>query len=304
MKALLWAGGVLLITLLGYWLFPGHTYLQSDTQIYIPMLERLHDPALFSRDIVATRPHLMFSVYDEAALFLHRFGSFEAVLTAEQLVFRALAVSGLIFIALRLGLNATQSFFVASVVSLGATIVGPAVLTIEYEPVPRGFAISLIVFALGLIAQERYLTAGAAASLAFLYHPPTTLPFWVLAVLLVMAKRLKWTILAPLAIASVMLMLFAKLQPPGIETASIMRRLDPFQETLQRLRASYSFVSTWPVSQRFDFAIQALIIALAFPRLRTHLQGPLRDFPVRTPPSSASSPSLFPGCFSNTSIGH
>ncbi len=264
MKALLWAGGVFIITALGYGFFPGHTYLQSDTQIYIPMLEHLRDPALFPRDIVALRPHLMFTVYDEAALFLRRFGSFEAVLTAQQLVFRALAVCGLILIALRFGLSVTQSFFVAAVVSLGATIVGPAVLTIEYEPVPRGFAISLIVFALGLIAQDRPFAAGAAAAIAFLYHPPTTLPFWGLAILLVFARRLKWTILAPLAIAAAMLAILAKLQPTGLETASIMRRLDPMQETLQRLRAAYSFVSTWNRNTKIDFALQALIAAFAF----------------------------------------
>jgi uncharacterized protein DUF6798 len=278
MKALLWAGGVLLITVLGFWLFPGHTYLQSDTQIYIPMLERLHDPALFPSDIVALRPHLMFTIYDEAALFFRRFGDFEAVLTAEQLIFRALAVCGLMMIALRLGLSAAQSFFVAAILSLGATIVGPAVLTIEYEPVPRGFAISLIVFALGLIAQDRNLAAGSAASLAFLYHPPTTLPFWGLAIILVIAKRLKWTILAPLAIAGVILALLSRLQSPGIEAASMMRRLDPFQESLQRMRAGYSFVSRWNANTRIDFAVQALIAGLALWRLRKHMHGPLRDF--------------------------
>jgi len=280
MKALLWAGGVLLITWLGFWFFPGHTYLQSDTQIYIPMLERLNDPALYSRDIVALRPHLMFSVYDEAALFLRGLtrGSFEAVLTAEQLVFRALAVCGLILIALRLGLSSTQSFFVAAVVSLGATIAGPAVLTIEYEPVPRGFAISLIVFALGLIAQERWLAAASVASVAFLYHPPTTLPFWGIAMWLVVARRLKWTILTPLGIAAVMLALLARIQPPGIESASMMRRLDPLQETLQHMRAAYSFVSTWSLNIRLDFMVQALIAALAFWRLRNCLNGALRDF--------------------------
>lgn len=61
MKALLWGAAILLLALLGFFLFPGHNYLQSDTQIYIPMLERLHNPALFTRDIVALRPHLAFT---------------------------------------------------------------------------------------------------------------------------------------------------------------------------------------------------------------------------------------------------
>jgi hypothetical protein len=280
MKALLWGAGIVLLTLLGFFLFPGHSFLQSDTQIYLPMLERLHDPALFSRDIVALRPHLAFTIYDEAALLLKRVtgGSFETVLTAEQLVFRALAIWGLVLIALRLGLNATQSFFVAAVMSLGATILGAFVLTVEYEPVPRGFAISLIVFALGLIAAEQPLLAGVAAAVAFLYHPPTTLPFWGLAVLLVLIGRIRWIILAPLAIAGVVLALFARIQPPGIETASMLRRLDPSQETLQRMRGGYSFVSTWNLNTRLDFAVQTLIAGLAFWRVQKNIDGPLHDF--------------------------
>lgn len=280
MKALLWSAGVALITLLGYGFFPGHTYLQSDTQIYIPMLERLHDPALFSRDIVALRPHLAFTIYDEAALALRRItrSSFEAVLTGEQLVFRALAVCGLILIALRMGLTGIASFFVAAVVSLGATIAGPAVLTIEYEPVPRGFAVSLIVFAVGVLAADYFVTAGVVASIAFLYHPPTTLPFWGLAILLVIARRLRWTILVPLFVAGITLMLLARMQPAGIETVSIMRRLDPSQEALQRMRAAYSFVSTWNLNTKLGYPVQALIAAIAFWRLRTFLNGPVRAF--------------------------
>ena len=55
------AGGSLLVfTLLGFFLFPGHTYLQSDTQIYIPMLEHLRDPGVLARDPIATRPACVF----------------------------------------------------------------------------------------------------------------------------------------------------------------------------------------------------------------------------------------------------
>jgi hypothetical protein len=279
MKALLWSASVVLLTLLGYLLFPGHTYLQSDTQIYVPMLERLNDPALFSRDIVALRPHLAYTIYDETAVALKRItrADFETVLTAEQLLFRALAIWGLILIARRFGLNSTQSFFVAAVVSLGASIVGPAVLTIEYEPVPRGFAIGLIVFALGLMADEHYFAAGATAALAFLYHPPTTLPFWCVAGLLVIWGRLRWKILTPLAIACLLLAILARIQQPGIESSSL-HRLNPSQEILQHLRASYSFVSAWLLAQQIDFAVQAVVAALALWRVRKFVDGPLRDF--------------------------
>jgi hypothetical protein len=151
-------------------------------------------------------------------------------------------------------------------------------LTMEYEPVPRGFAISLLVFALGLIAQEHPLAAGVAASVAILYHPPTTLPFWGLAILLVFARRLRWTILIPLAAAGAVLALLARIQHPGIEAQSLMRRLEPFQQSLQRMRAAYSFVSSWNLNTRISLAVQASIVALAFWRVRKVMSGPLRDF--------------------------
>lgn len=280
MKALWLGAAAVLITLFGFFLFPGHTYLQSDTQIYLPMLERLNNPALFTRDIVALRPHLSLTIYDETALWLKRLthADFQWVLEAEQLAFRALAVCGLMFIALRCGLSGLQAFFVAAIVSLGATINGAAVLTVEYEPVPRGFAISLLVFALGLIARENYVAAGIAASVAFLYHAPTTIPFWALAFLLAIARRLRWTIFAPLAIAAALLAILTRLQPPGDETASLLRRLDPFQETMQRLRTSYDFVSTWIFNVRIDYAVQALLCAAAFWRVGKLVPRPLRDF--------------------------
>ncbi len=48
--------------------FPGHSYLEGDTQIYLPMLERMDAPGLLSRDLVATSPTLSLTAYDEATL--------------------------------------------------------------------------------------------------------------------------------------------------------------------------------------------------------------------------------------------
>ena len=36
---------VLALTSISFFVFPGHTILQADTQIYIPILERLADPS-------------------------------------------------------------------------------------------------------------------------------------------------------------------------------------------------------------------------------------------------------------------
>jgi hypothetical protein len=67
-----WGASIVAITWFGYFLFPGHTYLQSDTQIYVPMMERMRDPALFTRDIMVMRPHLAYTAYDETTMALSR----------------------------------------------------------------------------------------------------------------------------------------------------------------------------------------------------------------------------------------
>ena len=114
--------------------------------------------------------------------------------------------------------------------------------------------------------------------MAFLYHPPTTLPFWGLAILLAILKRVRWTILAPLAIAAAVLAILARFEPPGAETSHIFRRLAPWEENLQRMRAAYSFVSTWAFYHWINYAVQTTVAALAFWRLRKFIHPPLRDF--------------------------
>ena len=69
-RALLLCLGIVSVTCLEFEIFPGHTYLQSDTQIYVPMLERLDAPGYLSRDLVATHPVLTYTIYDEVTLFL------------------------------------------------------------------------------------------------------------------------------------------------------------------------------------------------------------------------------------------
>jgi len=65
-----------------------------------------------------------------------------------------------------------MAMLVAALFTLGATIVGPAVLTLEYEPVPRGFAIGLIFLAIGLVAHEHLMLADIAAAAAFFITLP------------------------------------------------------------------------------------------------------------------------------------
>ncbi len=270
------AAGVLIVTLLTFH-FPGHTYLQSDTQIYVPMLEHIEDPSALARDLSATKPHLNFTLYDEAALALRWLtrASWENILTAEQFVFRAAGVVGLYLLALALGVRGYRAMLVAAWASLGAVIVGPAVLPIEDEPVPRGDAGGLLLLALGWRASGRSLAAGAAAGLAFLYHPPTALP--LLAVMAVWAlMRRDWRLVAPLIAAAAVLAVAARLQPGPSAPQGFWGTLDPQLEALQRMRASYDWVSLWSAKTVWQYVLLWAVAAAAL--LRAGVRRPASWF--------------------------
>jgi len=267
---------VIALTLLSYRFFPGHTWLQADTQIYLPILERLWDPGVLANDPVAQRPHVAFTIYDEVALLARRLSGldFRTILVTEQLVFRALGILGVYWLAAALGLSRRSALLVGAAYSLGASVVGPSVLTLEYEPVPRGFAAPLILLALGLVGQGRDLAAGCAATLAFLYHPPTAAAFWAVYFVIalwpsrpaVMSRRVAGLI--PLAAGVVILFVLSRAQPGMHEPQMLFDRLDETLEKLQRLRAPYNWVGTWESSYFRQYVLLWLVSLGALWRLR------------------------------------
>src|ERR1017187_707851 len=124
------AASVAFIALLGYFLFPAHTYLQADTLTYVPMIQRAQNPSLYARDIMVTHPHAAYTIHDDTAEFLTPATrlDLETVFAAQQLLFRALGMAGVLLIALRLGFAFAPAWWIAATVSLGASIVGPTVL--------------------------------------------------------------------------------------------------------------------------------------------------------------------------------
>jgi hypothetical protein len=266
------------LALLTWFQFPGHTYLQQDSQIYVPILEHLRDPAVLRNDILVQHPHVAFTLYDEAALALRSLTGlgFREVLAMQQLATRALGIWGLILMAQAMGLGLSSSVLVAAICSLGAAIAGPAVLSFEYEPTPRAFAVPLLVCAIGLGSGNRFLAAGIAGACAFLYHPPTALPFWGLFVVLLAVRR-SFAGLAPLAVAIGILLIAARAQGQGAGEQAFFAQLTPLQEQLQRMRASYAWVSTWPPMVIVHHLILFAILAAAFVRLR-HKSPPVLTF--------------------------
>lgn len=285
------AAAVLVLTLAGYFWFPGHTYLEQDTQVYLPILEHLWDRGALANDLLATRPHLSFTIYDEVALGLRKLtgAGFEAILKAQQLLFRAAGILGVYLIVVSVGLSWRAGLLVAAAFSLGATVLGPAVLTIEYEPVPRGFAVPLLVFAAGLAAAGHVTAAAASASLAFLYHPPTTVPFWAVyaAVALRPSKpeEMWWRIrgLFVLAGAVTVMLALSRLQTGATEAQPLFALVDPAWEQVQRTRAPYNWVSLWVSRYAAHYLLLWAVSAAAAIRLWREMAEELRWFAVGMP---------------------
>ena len=291
MKRFVVGSAILGITLLNFFQFPGHTWLQSDTQIYMPILEHMSDASVLQKDLIAEHPHVAFTLYDESAIALRKITSldFRQVLQSEQFVCRAMGIWGVYLIATALGLADLPALIVAAVFSLGATIMGPAVLVFEYEPVPRGFAVPLIFLALGLIARERYLGAGVAASVAFLFHPPTVAPFWAVYFVLALqpskplVMRHRLTALWALATAVIVLFIAARYQASSGETQAFFTRLDPHLEELQRMRASYNWISLWWQKWLGHYLLLYAVAVIACWRLGKAVPQALRYFLIGLP---------------------
>jgi hypothetical protein len=261
--------GIAALTLLGFFQFPGHTFLQSDTQIYVPMFEHILDSSVLRQDLMATRPHLSYTLYDEISIALRLLtgASFEIVLILQQLVFRTMQILGVYLLARSFPLSRAMALVTAAAFSLGATIVGPAVLTFEYEPVPRGFAVGLVFLAIGLAAQGHMLAADIAAAAAFLYHPPTVVPFWLLYVALTLRHR-DYRALWPLLVSVTVLFIAAFLQVDVTEPQPLFSEIPAEQEQLQRMRASYGWVSMWVNPLMWQYVFLWILSLVAYWRVR------------------------------------
>jgi len=258
------------LALAGFLWFPGHTWLQSDTQIYVPILEHLRDPSALTRDPIAVHAHVTWTVYDDVALALRQAapGGWKSVLLSQQLIFRFLGIAGGFLLVRSLGLGQLPALLAAGCFALGAVVNGPSVLTFEYEPVPRGFAVMLLVLALGLGANGRWGAAMLPLSAATLYHPTTTAPVWLALLYLCFRHRpllrpWLWTAAA----TGGLLALMAWLGPGAREAQPWFGVIPADLEKVQRLRGAYNWIEQWPRDWFWQYFVLFAVVLLALRRL-------------------------------------
>jgi hypothetical protein len=278
------SAAVLVVTAVSFFWFPGHTYLESDTQIYIPILEHLWDRGAFTADAMASRPHVTYTVYDEVALVLRKVTGlgFEPILLGQEFVYRALGVLGLFLMAAAMGLPAPAAMLAAAIASLGAMVAGPMVLTVEYEPIPRGFALPFVLLAMGMAAHGRWLGASVAASIGFWFHPPTAVaPCWLLAFAALYQRRRRP--LLPFVGATVffLMLVFIPERPP--EGQQVFTRIDVALEQIQRYRANYNWVSVWTGIWAGQYLFLFAFVVAALVRIWKSVPGVLRFLLITLP---------------------
>jgi hypothetical protein len=114
------------------------------------------------------------------------------------------------------------------------------------------------------MAWKRPVWAGTAAAVAFVLHPPSVLAFWI--VYFLVDRRIRaWV---PFGIAIAVLLLAAFVQPGVKESQPFFFRISPELEHLQRMRASYNWVSMWWATEWWKHILAGAAVALAFWRIR------------------------------------
>ena len=176
MKPLATAAACVALALLSFFQFPGHTWLQQDSQIYTPILEHLRDPAVLRNDILVQRPHVAFTLYDETAIVLRALtrAGFREVLAAQQLATRALGIWGLLMMAAALGLGTAESLLVLHMRARRRHR-RPRRPYFRIRAHPARLRRPLVICAMAS-PRRRLSRRRHRCRRRFLYHPPTALP--------------------------------------------------------------------------------------------------------------------------------
>src|SRR5262249_25673094 len=139
----------------------------------------------------------------------------------------------------------------------------------------------------GLVAHGRYMAGALAGSAAFLLHAPTTYPFWIVyAVLGLWPSKTRRSRLYRLWIflRALFVLLFSSGAPSrGPPGPSFLARLDTQQEGLQRMRASYIWISIWAPLWLAHYVFLYTVTLLGVARLRNTLSPELRFFAIGLP---------------------
>ena len=250
-RSLLILLALLVVTWFEFQIYPGHTYLQGETQLLVPMLERLDAPGFLSRDLVASNPTFAYTIYDEITQLLHAEGrlSFEQALLRQQIFFRFAAIVGIFLCARALKVAPLLSVILSGAVNCITQLTAPFAFVTNPEPTPASFALSLVFLAAGLMVNRNALLGGLAAGMALLYEPMTALAFWLVLIVAWLADKPLRRFLRPawfsLLIFGLILGNLVQLQAGLGGGQELTAEMSAAMVHLTQIRTPWTWVSIW-----------------------------------------------------------
>lgn len=277
-RGLLIALALLVVTWFEFQVYPGHSYLQGETQLLVPMLERLDTPGFLSRDLVASNPTFAYTIYDEITQLLHAEAhlTFERALLLQQIFFRFVALLGLFLCARALKVRWYAAVFLSAVVSAVTYLAGPGFFVTSPEATPAAFSLSLVFLGTGLLLNRAALLGGVASGLALLYDPVMSAPLWVLVAVMSLSNASLRKYLRPawpsLIIFGLLLANLVQLQSGLGGEQDLSARLSAAAVQLTRLRTPSTWVTEWIWPSFWNYAFLGVAGIWAASRIWTRLE--------------------------------
>ena len=264
---------LLTVTYLEFKFYPGHTYLTSATQRYLPVLEHLATPGYLTRDLVATNPNVTYTVYDEVTLLLHTAVKldFSTALVIQQALCRFAGLLGIYLLARATGLKILPCIAIASLFNAGTFLPGPDLWLIDPEPTPRAVAIGFMFLAVGCFAVRKPLLTGLFGGTALVFDIAVAAPFWLVLFLMYCCDRQMRKLLRPIGpiflVFALLLANLAQLQQGTPDSQAYFTRLTAESASILQFRSPDLWVSLWPAKLLYLYLALFVIAIWAVTRI-------------------------------------
>lgn len=164
-----------------YFLFNGYKFAVSDEGGWIVYLNKKIDPSLYQNDYLwsgQNAPHEQLSIFADIDLFFSSFFSYNFPLTHFLLLFliKFLLFVSIYYLSITIFKNKAAAILTCLIFVPGYFFLGPLIGLNENVFIPRVVVQPLIIFAIALIFNSRWLTATLLMGLAFSIHAVSVLP--------------------------------------------------------------------------------------------------------------------------------
>lgn len=260
---------LLLITILGL-IINSYRYGISDQALYIPMIYRSVDSALYPNDYLFEESSEGYNLWVPIAAFLNRLFSLEWIFFVGYALTRFLFYWAVYRVSLTLfdrrGAAILAVLLLVLPRAVGATATSTQIIFFTLRSTAKPLAIAFLI----PYFQRRHFLAAIICGITFVIHPITAIPIVFLLIfrLLVDYFRSDWRVSAKafgiflLCIAPLLIRVFL-IDRANTSDLSLFSRSDPQWMEIIRERNSYIFLSRWSREAFMSLAAYYILLAAA-----------------------------------------